>query len=357
MKVNIKSNQITKLAVAFIIITISISVILLTSKKASKSVCSNLEVTAYDKALTSKKDGNIELEENKYFKKYIINFDKKIEEPRWSQNKSTLTIYLKKDDVSNLSIKSEKNIKIKDVYVNNTDDKNNLILKFKKSFDIDKDGIYIDKNKGQKLIILVNKVKNPYKYKVVIDPGHGGRDPGNVVGTNYEKNETLIICLHMYDKLMYNGCKVTFTRDSDIELNKLIKEDLKKRAQIANDWKADAFVSIHINAGNVKDKSYKKYHGISTHYYGKNNEKQKTERMKLAQVIEDNAVKSDGWNPCKIIESNDSVLRNTDMPSALVECGYMTNEEDKIKLSDENIITNLSNNICEGIIKYLNNLK
>jgi len=156
---------------------------------------------------------------------------------------------------------------------------------------------------------------------------------------------------------MFNGCQVILTRETDIELDKLIKKDLIKRAKIANDNKADIFISIHLNSGNVKDKNFKKYKGVTTYYFPNKYKSQNNQGLKLAQTIQKHAIESDGWINRKTLSANYSVLRNTIMPSALVECGYMTNSNDIIRLKNETMLNNLGTNIGKGIMEYISNEK
>lgn len=185
-----------------------------------------------------------------------------------------------------------------------------------------------------------NKANNK-KYVVVLDAGHGGIDFGTSCKELYEKDLTFKIVKYIEQCLKEKGYTVVLTRNED----KLVP--LKEIGKIANDAKADVFVSIHINS--INDVNYK---GITTYYYdGKGY--QKDERIKLSKVIEDEILKSDKWESKGIKRENFAVLRYSKMPSTLVECGFITNEEDKRRLTKDEVLKRLAKNISSGIIKYL----
>src|SRR6056297_3337998 len=90
--------------------------------------------------------------------------------------------------------------------------------------------------------MVVWEAKLMAKNVVVIDPGHGGKDPGAVAGDVQEKDINLRIAAGVYVKLLENGYKVKMTRTNDSFIR------LYDRAAIANDMKADVFISIHNNS-------------------------------------------------------------------------------------------------------------
>jgi N-acetylmuramoyl-L-alanine amidase len=180
------------------------------------------------------------------------------------------------------------------------------------------------------------------KYTIVLDPGHGGIDTGTSYGTMYEKDLTLKIVKYAEAYLKDKGYTVVLTRNED----KLIP--LKQIGNIANSSNADAFVSIHINS--INDSSFK---GITTYYYDVNGY-EKEERTKLAETIEKYALKNDGWDNKGIRRQNLAVLRYSNMPSVLVECGFITNTDDREKLAKDAILKKLGENVSDGVIDYLN---
>lgn len=189
-----------------------------------------------------------------------------------------------------------------------------------------------------KLIRGKNLNKNHY---IILDAGHGGIDKGASYGEMDEKDVTLKIVKYAEVYLKSKGYTVFLTRDED----KLLS--LTEIGDKVNSSYSDVFVSIHVNS--LKDKEFK---GITTFNYDVNGY-QKEERIKLANIIQKEAVKSDNWESKGIKTQNLAVLRYSKIPCVLVECGFITNEEDRKKLSREEVLKRLAENISNGIIKYL----
>lgn len=189
-----------------------------------------------------------------------------------------------------------------------------------------------------------NKTKIPEKkYTIVLDAGHGGVDVGTSYKDMYEKDLTLKIVKSSESFLKDKGYNVILTRNED----KLIA--LKEIGNKVNKANGDVFVSVHINA--ISDASYK---GITTYYYDVNGY-QKDERIKLAETIEKEMIKENKWDNKGIRTKNLAVLRYSKIPCALVECGFITNEEDRKKLAKDEVLKSLGENISNGIIEYLKN--
>lgn len=196
----------------------------------------------------------------------------------------------------------------------------------------------VDKNK---ITSSSKKLENNKNYVIVLDPGHGGIDFGTTYKNLNEKDLNLKIVKYTEQCLKDKGYSVVLTRNED----KLIP--LKEIGNIANNAKGDVFVSIHINS--IEDINY---NGITDYYYdGKGYETDK--RKKLAKTIGNEILKSDNWEDKGVKRENFAVLRYTKMPSTLIECGFITNEEDRSRLSRDEVLKNLAQNISNGIIKYL----
>ena len=169
----------------------------------------------------------------------------------------------------------------------------------------------------------------PVNAKVVIlDAGHGGWDPGKT-GTqgDNEKNINLQIAQKLKQYLEQGGAVVYMTRNSDEALGQKKGEDMKERKRIANESEGDIFVSIHQNAfpkGSAK--------GAQVFYH-----KQSQEGKKLAEEIQKSLKKYvDDENTREIKENtNYYILKKTELPSALVECGFLSNLEEEKKLNTE----------------------
>lgn len=169
---------------------------------------------------------------------------------------------------------------------------------------------------------------------VVIDAGHGGNDPGKVSSDGIlEKDINLQIALLLKEELEKNGVKVIMIRETDICLavegatNKK-SSDMKKRVEIINDANPTCMISIHQNS--FSDQSVS---GAQTFYYGESEESKE-----LAQAIQTEIIKTvDSNNNRRIKEGNDYyLLRKTNCPGVILECGFLSCPAEADKLCDEN---------------------
>lgn len=305
--------------------------------------------TVYGSSLTSKqnivklskdKNGNISIEENKIFKKYTISVPNTINDVPYKQKKGYLEVSFDR----NISLKLKSSISsssLKDIYLTSNNGKYNLIMNTKyKSNNF----VYVNnKNNNNEVVVLVSKVKKPFKYKVVLNPGHGGPDPGEIVGNYYEKNITLKIVKLMRSDLEYNGVNVILTRDKDVG------QALNDIADFVNDNKPDVFMSIHLNA---IEKNPNSYQGIGAYYYDENG-LQTNERIRLANLVLKHTTHKDGWLDDGVIKDRLRVLRLSKYPCTLVECGYLTNDNDRSRLLNDTVLGNLANNLSDAIVEFL----
>ena len=230
-----------------------------------------------------------------------------------------------------------------------------------------------------------SEIYSQERFKIVIDAGHGGKDPGrpNKSGIK-EKDIVLKIALDLGKKLENSGNEVIYTRDKDIFLT------LRQRAKIANDVDADLFISIHCNA--FHDSSV---HGSETFVYGlhvsdanfnvakKENEiiflddhyqdDQETysptstesligttlmqeeyldQSILLASFVQNNFTKNLKIRNRGVKQSGFWVLHNTYMPSILIEAGFMTNPKEGAYLNSKKGQVDISNSIYDAIERY-----
>ncbi|NJO75052.1 MAG: N-acetylmuramoyl-L-alanine amidase [Leptolyngbyaceae cyanobacterium RM1_406_9] len=170
---------------------------------------------------------------------------------------------------------------------------------------------------------------------VVIDPGHGGRDPGAIgIGGLREKDVVLSISRQVADLLEREGIQVVMTRADDRAL------ELSTRVQMAQRANANYFVSIHANALNM---SRPDVNGVETFYHRSGRE--------LAQSIQNSIMQSVNMNNRGVKQANFYVLRNTSMPSVLVEVGFVTGRDDAAKLRDAGFQTTMAGAIARGIVQ------
>lgn len=194
-------------------------------------------------------------------------------------------------------------------------------------------------------------VKNSKKYKVLIDSGHGGIDPGKVgVNGAYEKDINLSISLFLMDILKDKGCEVIMTRDTDTGLysesdsNKKAA-DLKKRVELMNSENPDAIVSIHQNSFTQESSK-----GAQVFYQASS-----AEGKKFADIMQQQlALKLDETN--KRVAKPDSdyyILKNSTGVAIIVECGFLSNSHEAQLLVTKEYQQKVAGAVAEGIISYL----
>lgn len=171
----------------------------------------------------------------------------------------------------------------------------------------------------------------------IIDPGHGGIDPGAIGSTGLmEKDVTLKIALKVGKLLTDRGLHINYTRVDDKTLS------LSARANIANNSKAKYVVSIHINAAENK-----KATGTESFSF-----KEGTEGEKLAKSINDNLVKAIGLPNRGVKVANFAILRETNMPAALTEVSFISNPSEEALLRDEAFIDKVAEGIARGMVEF-----
>jgi len=185
------------------------------------------------------------------------------------------------------------------------------------------------------------------KKVVVLDAGHGGRDPGMVQGKTEEKHINLSIAKKLQTFLEQGGATVIVTRLDDTELGKKKSNDMQARRVIANSAHADIFVSIHQN-------SFEKsgVHGAQVFYFNTSDNS-----LKLATLIQEKLTNfADPENKFKAKANNNYfVLKQTAMPAVLVECGFLTNRGEREKLLSDDYQEKIAWGIYLGIVDYFHN--
>jgi N-acetylmuramoyl-L-alanine amidase len=191
---------------------------------------------------------------------------------------------------------------------------------------------------------------------VVIDAGHGGRDPGTISPYDddfFEKDITLYIAKKVNGYLSDKGIKAVMTREDDDHLSDVIKEDLLARCEVGNKNDASLFVSIHVNAYDLKYKGAANVNGMEVYYYNKKATYTDFTEERFAQIIGDEIVKTTGIKFNGIKSSPLSVLRNTEMPAVLVETGYITGKVDSALLASDDFKDKTARGIADGIEKTI----
>ena len=222
-------------------------------------------------------------------------------------------------------------------------------------------------------------------FTVVIDPGHGGKDPGAVSNGFYEKIIALATSLKLGKKLQENGIKVIYTRDRDQFVN------LLERANIANKSDAQLFLSIHCNAHNSQAYGAETF-VLGLHANQRNFEVAKKENSVIfyeddyentyagfdpnnpesvigltlmqeeyldqsitaASYIQNGFVNTLNRKNRNIKQAGFIVLKYTYMPSVLIELGFLSNKKEGAYLNSNKGQSEMANAISNAVIKYRN---
>lgn len=185
---------------------------------------------------------------------------------------------------------------------------------------------------------------------VVVDPGHGGIDPGKVSADGtLEKDVNLQIAKCLQEQLKNRGYVVVLTRDADEGLyadsdnNKKVA-DMRRRCAIIEEAKADAVISIHQNSY-----SQESVHGAQVFYY-----KYSTEGRKLAEHIQTKIHEDVDQENMRSVKDNTTyyMLKRTPCPTVIVECGFLSNQQETKNLCDEGYQEKLSTAIADAVEQY-----
>jgi N-acetylmuramoyl-L-alanine amidase len=178
---------------------------------------------------------------------------------------------------------------------------------------------------------------------IVVDAGHGGTDPGAIgAGTN-EKTVVLSVAQKLKEKLQSAGAKVIMTREDDTF------KTLAERVEIAKKHYAELFVSIHNNSA-----SSSKAYGTET-YYDTSTNPNGYESYLLAKEIQSQIVKNADMYNRGVKDNRFYVIRNNDVPSVLVELGFISNSNDAKKLTSNYYQEIFAQSIYNGIVQYYSN--
>lgn len=173
-------------------------------------------------------------------------------------------------------------------------------------------------------------------YRIALDAGHGGSDPGAVYKGRQEKDDTLDLTLAVGDILKKNGIDVYYTRTTDEY------ETPFKKATDANNSGADLFVSIHRNSSENPNQ----YSGVETLVYSDTGLKAEVARN-INNQLEDAGFKNLGVDERK----NLVVLKRTKMPAVLVEVGFINNDKDNYIFDEE--FDSIAQAIADGILESI----
>lgn len=177
---------------------------------------------------------------------------------------------------------------------------------------------------------------------VMVDAGHGGRDPGAIHGSAREKDIALAVSKLLARRLRSAGARVVETRTGDAFVS------LDDRVDLANKSGVDLFVSIHANAA-----ANRSARGVEVFYPNENSPRARTSK-RLAELLNDRiAAQSDAaGRGAKIDPRGLRVLRATRVPAVLVELGFMTNDADLRLLTNSPWHDKAAGALYEGIAEF-----
>lgn len=177
--------------------------------------------------------------------------------------------------------------------------------------------------------------------KVAIDPGHGGVDKGSNRGEHYEKDANLAISLFLKEYLLAEGYEVYMIREEDTTIDK------KERPAMAIEENVDLYVSVHINSYHIETDDVQ---GAVVLYSDARADKSNV----LAQNVVDELSALVGMRNRGTDLRNDLVvIRTSEAPSCLVECGFISSPAEREKLFSEDYQKQVARGIANGIMKFI----
>lgn len=191
----------------------------------------------------------------------------------------------------------------------------------------------------QRTVAIMPTKNNMQGRIIVLDPGHGGHDPGAMRNNVMEKNMTMSIAKLIEKKLKANGATVIMTRSDD----KFVS--LEDRVILSNSQKPDIFVSVHINSSENESA-----HGIETHYF-------KDDSIDLAKSIHQSMITEIEETNRGILKSRFYVIRHTQPPSVLLELGFISNDDERNLLLLPQQQEKFAKAVADGINNYFDKKK
>jgi len=201
---------------------------------------------------------------------------------------------------------------------------------------------------------------------IVLDPGHGGKDDGARNGPYLEKTYTLLLAQEVRSQLAQAGFTVSFTRTTDTYV------DLPPRPEIANNRHADLFISLHFNtvSAGASDVSGSQVYcftpvgASSTNARGEGTEtspstgnRNDAKNVLLAYDLQKSLTRALGAEDRGVCRGRLRVLRDANMPAALVEAAYISNPAEVKKIIDPAYRKQMAQAIVNGVIAYKNQVE
>ncbi|RDW18627.1 N-acetylmuramoyl-L-alanine amidase CwlD [Oceanobacillus chungangensis] len=187
---------------------------------------------------------------------------------------------------------------------------------------------------------------------IVLDPGHGGPDGGAVGSDGTQEDDiALKVSKNLQNYLQQSGAIVYLTREEDKDLaaegtsglSRRKSEDIRNRLQFIHSHEADFFLTIHLNA-----LPSKRWRGAQTFYYPSLEENKHLATMVQEEIIRN--LENTTREPLKI--NGIYLLKHAEIPGALVEIGFLSNEEERELLKRTSYQEQMAASIYEGILRY-----
>lgn len=188
--------------------------------------------------------------------------------------------------------------------------------------------------------------------KILVDPGHGGIDPGTVEDGVYEKDLTLAISLQLKKIFQQAGIAILLTRETDTDLcyskeaeeqGQRKKMDLKSRVDMAQSYGAEIYLGIHIN-----DSTSTKCKGPQTFYCSASN----PNGGRLATLIQDELSQVTPTTRRPLDVTNQYMLKTLKIPAVTVEVGFLSNRQEATRLTNPDYQRKMAWAIFAGTVKF-----
>lgn len=188
---------------------------------------------------------------------------------------------------------------------------------------------------------IVTKYSSLIDKTIVLDAGHGGKDPGAVgkTYTTYEKIVTLQTVAKLHSKLTAYGANVILTRANDVFLS------LPERVQVSNNNQTDLFISVHFNSAESRVAS-----GIETLYYHKKD-------LSLASNVQESIIAYTKRTNRGTKYQDVHVLRENSKPAILLELGFLSNSDEEALIRTDKFQDLLATGIVEGVVRYFDSIQ
>lgn len=176
---------------------------------------------------------------------------------------------------------------------------------------------------------------------IVVDPGHGGWDPGAVVAGVKEKDLTLQVSLLLKQMLEERDARVILTREDDSHYSRSVREDLRQRVALAAEHKADLYLSLHANQDRCR------CWGAQTFY-----QKGGLPEGKILAMAIQNRLRELTETTRYALPADYFVLRTTQVPATIVEMGFLSNQAERERLQQPEYQRTVARAIAEGVEAY-----